>query len=127
MKLTIQKLNAFSAQDLIDLAKIWPEQSPAQWQSWLSKNRAIFAAKFNERLLAAVKVSIEGTNAELHDLLVREVTRRRGVGLYLLEDTVAQMPEIAHWTMRGEAQPVLEAFMSACKFHKTADGWEYPR
>ncbi|MES4615693.1 MAG: aspartate 1-decarboxylase autocleavage activator PanM [Ewingella sp.] len=127
MKLTIQKLDSLSAQDLIDLAKIWPEHSPAEWQSWLSGNRALFAAKFNERLLAAVKVSLTGESAELQDLLVREVTRRRGVGLYLVEDTLAQMPEITHWTMKAEADPVLDAFMLACKFHKTADGWEWNR
>lgn len=127
MKLTIQKLDSLSAQDLIDLAKIWPEQSPAEWQRWLSGGRALFAAKFNQRLLAAVKVSLTGESAELHDLLVRDVTRRRGVGLYLLEDTLAQLPEIAHWVMKADADPVLVAFMLACKFHKTADGWEWDR
>jgi hypothetical protein len=127
MKLTIQKLDSLSPQDVLDLAKIWPEQSPSEWQSWLSGNRALFAAKFNERLLAAVKVSLAGESAEMQDLLVREVTRRRGVGLYLVEDTLAQMPEISHWTMKAAAEPVLDAFMLACKFHKTADGWERNR
>jgi hypothetical protein len=123
MKLTIQKLNSLSAQDLIDLAKIWPEQSPAEWQCWLDNDRALFAAKFNERLLAAVKISLTGESAELHDLLVREVTRRRGVGLYLVEDTLAQMPQVKSWTMKAEAEPVLDAFMLACGFSRDNGRW----
>ena len=42
----------------------------------------LFAARFNERLLGAVKIALQDDRAELQDLLVREVTRRRGVGLY---------------------------------------------
>jgi GNAT superfamily N-acetyltransferase len=123
MKLTIQKLNSLSAQDLIDLAKIWPEQSPAEWQSWLSGSHALFAATFNERLLAAVKISLTGESAELQDLLVREVTRRRGVGLYLIEDMQAQLPQVKSWTMKAEPEPVLDAFMQACGFSKENGRW----
>lgn len=82
MKLTIERLTALSPQDLIDLGKIWPHQQPEQWQSWLSDGKVLFAARFNERLLGAVKIALQDDRAELQDLLVREVTRRRGVGLY---------------------------------------------
>ncbi|WP_182090628.1 aspartate 1-decarboxylase autocleavage activator PanM, partial [Serratia sp. ME43] len=57
MKLTIERLTALSPQDLIDLGKIWPHQQPEQWQSWLSGGKALFAARFNERLLGAVKIA----------------------------------------------------------------------
>ncbi|VTR25670.1 Acetyltransferase, GNAT family [Serratia fonticola] len=80
MKLTIERLTSLSPQDLIDLGKIWPHQQPEQWLSWLEEGKALFAARFNERLLGAVKIEIAGQSAQLHDLLVREVTRRRGVG-----------------------------------------------
>ncbi len=124
MKLTIQKLTSFSAQDLIDLAKIWPQQTPADWQRAMEGENALFAAVFNERILGAVKVSLTGNSAELHDLLVREVTRRRGVGLYLIEDTLAQMPQVKRWEMKANAEPVLDAFMPTCGFRKIAGGWE---
>lgn len=124
MKLTIQKLTSLSAQDLIDLTKIWPKESSADWQPWLDSNRALFAANFNERLLGAVKVSTHGESAELHDLWVREVTRRRGVGLYLMEEVLAQMPHIKRWTMHAKSEPVLDAFMLACGFTQTAGVWQ---
>lgn len=124
MKLTIQKLTSLSAQDLIDLAKIWPQQTPDDWQRALEGGNALFAAVFNERILGAVKVSLTGDSAQLHDLLVREVTRQRGVGLYLIEDMLAQMPQVKRWEMKAQAEPVLDAFMLACGFRKIADSWE---
>ena len=83
MKLTIIRLENFSDQDRIDLQKIWPEYSPSSLQ--VDDNHRIYAARFNERLLAAVRVTLSGTEGELDSLRVRAVTRRRGVGQYLLE------------------------------------------
>ncbi|NYZ43125.1 aspartate 1-decarboxylase autocleavage activator PanM, partial [Escherichia coli] len=81
MKLTIIRLENFSDQDRIDLQKIWPEYSPSSLQ--VDDNHRIYAARFNERLLAAVRVTLSGTEGALDSLCVREVTRRRGVGQYL--------------------------------------------
>ncbi|MBP1132183.1 MULTISPECIES: aspartate 1-decarboxylase autocleavage activator PanM [Serratia] len=129
MKLTIERLTALSPQDLIDLGKIWPHQQPEEWQSWLNDGKALFAARFNERLLGAVKIAIEGEKAELRDLLVREVTRRRGVGLYLVQDAQRQLPQITHWQLstagltpreRGE----VDNFMRACGFTQQGELWQ---
>ncbi|VTQ66118.1 Acetyltransferase, GNAT family [Campylobacter jejuni] len=124
MKLTIQKLTSLSAQDLIDLAKIWPEQTESDWQASLQNDRALFAAVFNERILGAVKIALDGNQAELSDLLVRDVTRRRGVGLYLMEDVQAQLPQVKSWTMKAEPEPVLDAFMQACGFVREGNVWK---
>ena len=124
MKLTIQKLTSLSVQDLIDLAKIWPEQTESDWQASLQNNRALFAAVFNERILGAVKIRLDGNQAELSDLLVREVTRRRGVGLYLMEDVQAQLPQVESWTMKADPEPVLDAFMQACGFVREGNVWK---
>lgn len=127
MKLTIEKLGPLSAQDNIDLAKIWPNQQPADWQT-NDDLKVIFAARFNDRLLAAVKVNIDGERAELADLCVREVTRRRGVGLYLLEDLQHQLPVVKNYSMQAlPDNPVLEAFMRACGFTLTPGGWAKTR
>lgn len=123
MKLTIVKLGLLSAQDKVDLSKIWPYQQPADW-SIDEDRQMIFAARFNDRLLGAVKVTVEAERAELKDLCVREVTRRRGVGLYLLEDLQNQLPAVkifALQTLPDNALP--EAFMLACGFELTANGW----
>ncbi|CAM3900453.1 aspartate 1-decarboxylase autocleavage activator PanM [Rahnella victoriana] len=124
MKLTIQKLTSLSAQDLIDLAKIWPEQTESDWQASLQNDLALFAAVFNERILGAVKITLDGDQGQLSDLRVREVTRRRGVGLYLMEELQAQLPQVKSWTMHAEPEPVLNAFMQACGFVREGNVWK---
>ncbi|RJT37639.1 aspartate 1-decarboxylase autocleavage activator PanM [Rahnella woolbedingensis] len=126
MKLTIQKLTSLSAQDLIDLAKIWPEQTESDWQASLQNDCALFAAVFNERILGAVKITLSGNQAEMSDLLVREVTRRRGVGLYLMEDLQAQLPQVKSWTMKADDDAVTAAFMQACGFSLVGNLWKKP-
>ncbi|MEG3133162.1 aspartate 1-decarboxylase autocleavage activator PanM [Rouxiella sp. T17] len=124
MKLTIVKLETLTAQDLLDLAKIWPQQSVNSWQNWLSETQMIFAARFNDRLLAAVKVSVVDAQATLTDLCVREVTRRRGVGLYLVQDLQRLLPEVTGFSMhRNDEDAVLDAFMSACGFTLEGNDW----
>lgn len=129
MKLTIERLITLTNQDYIDLAKIWPRQVNAQWDNWLDQGNLLFAARFNQRLLAAVKVQLTGEHAELRDLMVREITRRRGVGLYLLEDLQRQLPQVAQWRL-ADNQPdeqdddTLTPFMLACGFHRRDGHWQ---
>lgn len=90
MKLTILRLEHFSAQDQIDLGKIWPEYSASSLS--VDETHRIYAARFNERLLGAVRVTLSGTQGALDSLRVREITRRRGVGQYLVEKSSAIIP-----------------------------------
>ncbi|AJJ10014.1 hypothetical protein CH64_2819 [Yersinia rohdei] len=129
MKLTIERLTTLTHQDLIDLAKIWPEEQPSVWQTWINAGKPLFAARFNERLLGAVKVEVDGQQAELQDLCVREVTRRRGVGLYLLEETLRQLPAIQHWYLSDEQVTAenhtgMDGFMHASGFTRNTQGWQ---
>ncbi|AHG20479.1 acetyltransferase [Chania multitudinisentens RB-25] len=129
MKLTIERLTTLSAQDLIDLGKIWPHQQPAQWQTWLQGDKTLFAARFNERLLGAVKIDLQSDSAQLHDLMVREVTRRRGVGLYLVQDAQRQLPQVLRWQLSTAGLPPrergeVENFMRACGFSVQGDLWQ---
>ncbi|MCC8466036.1 aspartate 1-decarboxylase autocleavage activator PanM [Photorhabdus bodei] len=122
MKLTIEQLTVLSAQDMIDLKKIWPQQIPEQWQIHLKNGNKLFAARFNDRLLAAVKVTFSDQSGLLKDLCVREITRRRGVGLYLINEIKAQHPTINQWKLSLEGvsdanEPALKGFMSACGFY----------
>ncbi len=125
MKLTIIRLFECSAQDKIDLAKIWPEYSSASLR--LSDNHRIYAAKFNDRLLGAVRVTLTGTQGALDSLRVREVTRRRGVGQYLLEEVLRDNPAVTDWWMADvgvEDRGVMAAFMQAVGFKAQTGGWE---
>lgn len=125
MKLTIIRLQHFSDQDRIDLGKIWPSQNLAALT--LDDNHRIYAARFNDRLLGAVRVTRNGVEGELSALCVREVTRRRGVGQYLIEEALQDNPEISHWWIAAvgvEDKSVMAAFMQALGFSAQAGGWE---
>ena len=124
MKLTIIRLVTFTDQDHIDLAKVWPEYSPASLQ--VDETHRIYAARFNDRLLAAVRVTLLGTQGALDSLRVRDVTRRRGVGQYLLEEVIRDNPTITTWwiTEAGvEDRSVMAAFAQALGFSAEDDGW----
>ena len=90
-------------------------------------NHRIYAARFNERLLAAVRVTLNGTKGALDSLRVREVTRRRGVGQYLLEEVLRNNPGVSGWWMVDagvEDRGVMTAFMQALGFTAQQGGWE---
>ncbi|KAA1277697.1 aspartate 1-decarboxylase autocleavage activator PanM [Citrobacter pasteurii] len=125
MKLTIVRLENFSAQDLIDLGKIWPEYSASSLS--VDETHRIYAARFNERLLGAVRVTLSGTQGALDSLRVRDITRRRGVGQYLVEETLRENPDVSSWWMADvgvEDRSVMAAFMQALGFTAQQNGWE---
>jgi len=125
MKLTIIRLTSFSEQDHIDLAKIWPEYSPASLH--IDDTHRIYAARFNDRLLAAVRVTLRGTEGVLDSLRVRDVTRRRGVGQYLVEEVMRDNPAMTSWWIADigiEDRAVMAAFAQALGFTAQQDGWE---
>lgn len=125
MKLTIIRLTALSEQDRIDLAKIWPRVDAADLR--LDDAHRLYAARFNDRLLGAVRVILTGERGELQDLCVREVTRRRGVGQYLLEETMRDNPAVSRWRLSGdgtEERAAAQGFMRALGFSAVENGWE---
>lgn len=125
MKLTIVRLDNFSGQDLIDLSKIWPEYSASSLS--VDKTHRIYAARFNERLLGAVRVTLSGTQGALDSLRVRDITRRRGVGQYLIEEVIRENPDVSSWWMADvgvEDRSVMTAFMQASGFTAQENGWE---
>lgn len=126
MKLTIIRLQQLSEQDRSDLKKIWPQANIGALESELSEVNQLYAARFNERLLAAVRFKIAGNQGELTQLEVREVTRRRGVGLYLVQEVLAQNPQVTRWSVGQDgsaAQQVIDAFMQAAGFVQQDGRW----
>lgn len=125
MKLTILRLTTLSDQDIIDLGKIWPEYPADTLQP--DATHMLYAACFNERLLGAVRVTVNEQRAMLDSLRIRDLTRRRGVGLYLIEELLARHPEITHWEMSDqgvEDRAAMNAFMQALGFSPCAHGWQ---
>ena len=126
MKLTIQRISTLTPQDRLDLAKVWPQLDISQLEANLSETNRLYAARFNDRLLAGLLLEIRGTLGKITHLEVRDVTRRRGVGQYLLEETIAQNSALAHWWIADDGnddQSVRAAFMQACGFRAQSDGW----
>lgn len=128
MKLTIIRLQHFSEQDRSDIKKIWPQTETEVLEAQLDEQHQLYVARFNERLLAAVRVTLAGGNGQLSQLEVREVTRRRGVGLYLVEEVLAQNPQTVSWSVArdGTSEPaVIAAFMQAAGFVQPDGEWTY--
>lgn len=126
MKLTIIRLQQLSEQDRSDIRKIWPQSDIDALTARLDEHHQLYAARFNDRLLGAAIVLISATRARISQLEVREVTRRRGVGLYLLEDIQAQNPHVEHWSVAadGSSSPaVTSAFMQSAGFVRRVDEW----
>lgn len=127
MKLTIERLAQPSAAEMADLQKIWPQQSAAQLQQRLANAEVLLVARFNDHLLAGLWITRHGVTGQIHQLQVRPVTRRRGVGRYLLEQTPRLVPDISEWTLdvrAAEAPSELTAFLQACGWQAhDADNW----
>lgn len=130
MKLTILRLTTLTPQDRLDLGKVWPGRDIAQLEQELNENHRLYAARFNQRLLGALRLEIRGTQGSITDIEVREVTRRRGVGQYLVEETLAQNGSLADWWIADDGlgeQNIRAAFMQACGFRAQPDGWSKSR
>lgn len=126
MKLTVIRLSAPGPQDRIDLQKIWPENG--QHLCCLSDTERLYVARFNNRLLGAVCVSSSGTQGVMTRLCVREVTRRRGVGQYLVEEVMRDNPQIPVWKISPEGvedRQSMQAFAQAAGFKPRGEGWEW--
>lgn len=92
------RLSCFQAcqvepQLLLDLTKIY-NMSLAQAQALVEdKSVPLYVAMFNERHLAACKIKQQEKTATLYDFTVREITRRRGVGKFLLSQVEKVLAE----------------------------------
>lgn len=131
MRLTIIPLVNPTEQQYLDLHKIWPDQSPFELAKMCKAGEQFYAARFNDRLLGAAKNTVDHSTATLWDFCVREVTRRRGVGSYLLEEICQTIPDITLWKfdISGVAlqeKEAMQLFLSANGFNATAqpDIWE---
>jgi hypothetical protein len=90
MPVVIEKIVQPSAQDLIDLEKIYLDYPTpfryADMQNLLAQHADIhlYGARFNGRILAAITVQSQAQGCELNYFCTRIVTRQRGVGKELL-------------------------------------------
>lgn len=126
MRLSSEQVTQASAQDLRDLSLIYsPDESGAaspfaphpvdeqQLHTWLTQHSGqIWAARFNARLLAAAQL---GTDGELKHFVVRSITRRRGVGRFLLSQLIQHAAATGYSELYSQ-DPQATAFLTACGF-----------
>ncbi|EPG7577408.1 aspartate 1-decarboxylase autocleavage activator PanM [Providencia rettgeri] len=131
MRLTIIPLVNPTEQQSLDLHKIWPDQSQALLAKQLATGQQIYAARFNDRLLGAAKITVEHNTATMQDFYIREITRRRGVGSYLLAEICQAIPNITLWKfdtngVAPQEKNVMRLFLTAHGFNTTTlpDIWE---
>ncbi|WP_108649037.1 acetyl-CoA sensor PanZ family protein [Dongshaea marina] len=107
MRLTIHHLNEIPTEQQTYVEKMFA--SPEQASHWLSLGLTIHLAIFNEKGVAIALSDRES----IRFLTVRDVTRRRGVGRYLLEQLQVWMrdqgyPKITMDLASLEPQPASE-------------------
>ncbi len=101
---------------LADLNKIFSPEQLQQLLDAVTAGGCLLTARFNERELAGALLEVDAPQAQLSLLQVREVTRRRGVGRFLVAEA-AQMAAASGATalqLVGVAGAPAEAFALAC-------------
>ncbi|EWC41487.1 aspartate 1-decarboxylase autocleavage activator PanM [Stutzerimonas stutzeri] len=102
MPVYVESVTQPSPQDLTDLAKIYADAPEWLLTPYASADALIAAAladgsliagRFNDRLLGAALLQRGDEAWRLSHLCVRKVTRKRGVGRRLLEETQRQAAE----------------------------------
>ncbi|WP_313025302.1 acetyl-CoA sensor PanZ family protein [Pseudomonas lopnurensis] len=96
MPVYVESITQPSPQDRSDLAKIYtdapawllaPYASPEALVEAALADGSLIAGRFNDRLLGAALLRRGDTSWRLSHLCVRKLTRQRGVGRRLLEET----------------------------------------
>lgn len=132
------RLSAFSPQDvepqlLLDLKKIyqavWPETAltdDALTQLINQANPQLYVAMFNQRHIAAVQLVVTEQVAHFSELVVRDITRRRGVGKYLLTEVEKTAKSQGASQICSENRAEFEeqsAFMQAMGYQLNGQHW----
>lgn len=129
MRLTIELLQHPSPAELACLSKIWPEKAEAYFMQYQGDIHW-YVARFNHRLLAGLELHLRPSEAVITGIMVREATRRRGVGRYLLEEALRMNPDIHRWKACPDQLPLSEAasqFLYTCGFRPQQDHWFFSR
>ncbi|GGA89099.1 PanD maturation factor [Neiella marina] len=96
MRLTVLPLQQITPALCQDLAKLPLPDGVNDIESWLQQQQSeIWLATFNAKTIGLLLLSVSESLLKIDWLVVREATRRRGVGRYLLEQAVAAHDGVA--------------------------------
>ncbi len=130
MPVYVESVTQPSPQDLTDLAKIYADAPNWLLAPYSSADTLIAAAladgsliagRFNDRLLGAALLQRGDDAWRLSHLCVRKLTRKRGVGRRLLEETQRQASEAGKPLRLAAPAGHLEASALAARTHLPLD------
>jgi len=130
MPVYVESVTQPSPQDLTDLAKIYADAPDWLLAPYSSADTLIAAAladgsliagRFNDRLLGAALLQRGDDAWRLSHLCVRKLTRKRGVGRRLLEETRRQASEAGKPLRLAAPAGHLEASALAARTHLPLD------
>lgn len=130
MPVYVESVTQPSPQDLTDLAKIYADAPDWLLAPYSSADTLIAAAladgsliagRFNDRLLGAALLQRGDDAWRLSNLCVRKLTRKRGVGRRLLEETQRQASEAGKPLRLAAPAGHLEASALAARTHLPLD------
>ncbi len=130
MPVYVESVTQPSPQDLTDLAKIYADAPDWLLAPYSSADTLIAAAladgsliagRFNDRLLGAALLQRGDDAWRLSHLCVRKLTRKRGVGRRLLEETQRQASEAGKPLRLAAPAGHLEASALAARTHVPLD------
>ncbi len=130
MPVYVESVTQPSPQDLTDLAKIYADAPEWLLTPYASAEALIAAAladgsliagRFNDRLLGAALLQRSDGAWRLSHLCVRKLTRKRGVGRRLLEETQRQASEAGKPLRLAAPAGHLEASALAARTHLPLD------
>ncbi|AWL02383.1 MULTISPECIES: aspartate 1-decarboxylase autocleavage activator PanM [Stutzerimonas] len=130
MPVYVESVTQPSPQDLTDLAKIYADAPEWLLTPYASAEALIAAAladgsliagRFNDRLLGAALLQRSDDAWRLSHLCVRKLTRKRGVGRRLLEETQRQASEAGKPLRLAAPAGHLEASALAARTHLPLD------
>ena len=133
MRLSVFHPETVNSQLLIDLKKIYtPAWSDTQLtdealNALITQNQpSLYVAMFNQRHIAAAQLTIEANQARVNNFVVRDLTRRRGVGKYLLaqlEATAQQQGAAEISVILSETEQAFSGFLVAMGYQKQEGKW----
>jgi GNAT superfamily N-acetyltransferase len=103
---------------LIDLAKIFTSDQLTQLQAAVTAGACLLTARFNDRELAGALLILAGEQAQLSQLQVREITQRRGVGRFVVDEAAKIAADGGALSLQlvGVESAQAQAFAQACGF-----------
>ena len=122
MPVIAEALQTPNEQEWLDLEKLYqdyPEHFRVEeLRQLLSANPAtrLYVARFNDRILGALTLTVSGNNHTLDHLCVRTVTRRRGVARDLLRQMLAAAEGSSFLLNSCREEATLEALLNPFGF-----------